>query len=341
MSLATPITGRSDRDSELMFQTFGPWLAQALPNSAVPLPPQDLLGAVFAGLRRVAAAVNGQGVEVRGLTDDALEPALEERGLGLAWAAGLELPDARLALEDRVDNFFHPSRFRTRRTAHFTRLEVTFTVGFLNAIMTGARMPEGMTATTEEMRACLAAWTARYAFHTLCHLRQGIHAENYGQHAGRSRLYADYHADLDSLIHTAYAYGLPVSADGSSAPDPGVVELMKRLSCCSAFAVRQDQRGAASLEEQQARWYRSLAGRISLRLVMENLAPSSVIVLETPGPVPVIVNQFRTVIKGTRDRDTIAEAVVAHYREHLQQSDASRELAAQHLQTLLASLEAM
>jgi hypothetical protein len=298
-----------------------------------------VLEAIDCGLQRVVAALNGMPEEVRRLPDEALGRALEERGLIRAVAFGSEHPFAGLPLRDRLDAGFHPSRFGVRSVEGFTRLEISMTVDFLNAVLAGLRVPAGIEATTEAIKACLSTWITRYVFHTLSHQRQEITVVNYQDHSGISRLHADFEADLESMVDVIHAFGLPLSVEGSS-PNAEVLKLVQRLACCSAFGIRQDLRGPATVEEERDRWLRSVTGRVSSRLVVENLIPTSVIVGEaTPRGVPVIINNHdHEVVKGVQDRDEIADAIVPSYRQHLHGCDGCRVLTAAHLKAVIERL---
>ncbi|MFF0009755.1 hypothetical protein ACFYQT_40925 [Streptomyces tibetensis] len=320
-------------------KTFAAWLDQSTPNAAVPVHAEDVLEAIDCGLERVVAALNGMPEEVRRLPDKVLGRALKERGLIHAVAIGLEVPFAGLPLRDRLDAGFHPSRFRVRSVEGFTRLEMSLTVDFLNAVFAGLRVPAGIEPTTEAIKACLSAWMTRYVFHTLSHQRQEITVVNYQDHSGISRLHADFEADLESIVDVIHAFGLPLSVEGVS-PNAEVLRLVQRLACCSAFGIRQSMRGPTTVDEERDRWMRSTAGRISSRLVVENLVPTSVIVgVATPRGVPVIINNHCHVVgKAVQDRDEIADAIVASYREHLHECDGCRVLTHAHLEVVIERL---
>jgi hypothetical protein len=325
-------------------RTFAPWVAQAPQapaNLEVTLRPEDVIASVWNGLQRVAASLNSMPREVRSLPDDSLKRVLKERGLGRTVAIGLEIPFAGLTVKERNDYVFHPNRFNTRRLRNYIRLEITPTVDFLNAVMLGSHLPEGVEPTTENMKSCLSVWIARYTFHTLAHQHQEITAGNRQDHAGPSRLHADFEADLESLIHLVHAFGLEPSASNSP-PSSDVVTLMKQLDCCSAFAVRQNLRGPATPKEVGDRKARSIAGRISMKLVLNNVVPLSVIVGgTTASTVPVIVNNcFHHVVSGhaAGDRDDIANVILYEYRNHLTGCNRCRTLATAHVQAVIDSL---
>lgn len=247
----------SERDPENLCPLGSPGAAGPA-NLAVTLRPEDVIASVWNGLQRVAASLNSMPREVRSLHDDALKRALKERGLGRTVAVGLEIPFAGLTVKERNDYVFHPNRFNTRRLRNYIRLEITPTADFLNAVMLGSHVPEGVEPSTENMKSCLSVWIARYTFHTLAHQHQEITAGNRQDHAGSSRLHADFEADLESLIHLVHAFGFEPSASNSP-PSPDVVTLIKQLGCCSAFAVRQSLRGPATPKEVGDRKARSIA----------------------------------------------------------------------------------
>lgn len=326
-------------------QTFAAWIAQvrhAPPDSEFPIRPEDVIDSVCNGLYRVAASLNGVDQEVRSLSDDALRRALKKQGLGRIVAAGLEIPFAGLTVKERHDYVFHPNRFDTRRVENFTRLEITPTVDFLNAIIAGFHPPEEAKSATDK-KACLAAWVARYAFHTLAHQRQGITATNRGVHAGTSRLHADFEADLESLIHLVHAFGFEPSSGGSPL-DPGVVALMKKQDCCSAFKIRRGLRGQPNPKEVNDRLRRSTAGRISSKLVLNNVTPMSVIVAEqTPSGVRVIINNclHEALGRGAKSPEEIADAMLRRYRDHLAECHSCQVVSDAHLKAKINSLKMM